>query len=165
MTIETTYKGYKIRWSDNGDAWTCSDLGILSKSMISMRALIDKAALSVRKKSAVQALLVNDQGEVRETTVIQFLGSKGSFGGSDRVAIMAMPMFGGDRLSRQEASLQNLMPVGDEVLEQALQLREIRAQQRKLGEQAAALYKAIPRLTKKHIAELVRIADAGEIEA
>ena len=172
MALETEYRGYLIRYSENGDEWTCYDIasgaGASASTLSKMKAKIDKYLLSVRKDAAVECLELETYSSLRitESAVTEYLGPKVEGGGwnrgpvhvsSHKVAAMAQRT-GKDRPSRREASLRDFIPLSQEAQDAIALAKRLE----KVAKDAERAYKeavaAIPRLTLEDIAELVRIS-------
>lgn len=176
MGLETEHRGYRIRYSENGDEWTCFDIGngkgAVAPTLSAMKAKVDKYLLGIRKEAAVPCLAVETYGRLKitEATITEYVGPKverpssysgegrrGPYISSQRIAAMALRS-GNDRVSRQEQALENFAPIGpatDAAIAEAMRCQKIKDEAEAAFKAAVA---AIPRLTLNDISELVRVS-------
>ena len=172
MALETEYRGYLIRYSENGDEWTCYDMGsgaaASAPTLSKMKAKIDKYLLGIRKEAAVECLELETYSGLRITdaVIIEYLGPKVEGGGwnrkpahvsSHKVAAMAQRT-GRERTSRRETDLRDFIPntpAANEAIDLARRLGNAAKDAERAYKEAVA---AIPRLTIDDIAELVRVS-------
>lgn len=171
VSIEVEYRGYTIRYSENGDEWVCYDIAsgkaAAAPTLSKMKGKIDKYMLGIRKESAVTCLEIHSYGNLKfhEANVIEYLGPRldgGAWTSRERhvseqqVAVMAAR--DKERPSRQEIGLARLAPIGpetDAAIAEAQRLLVIADDANKAYAEAV---KGIPRLTLADIEELVKIS-------
>lgn len=166
--LRTEYRGYEIRYNDNSDEWTCSDIGRKNSAptLSKMKANIDDYLRSIRKEASVICYELSRHGGLKltEATVTEYIGPKidgSSWGGTPRhvaghkVAVAAK-WSGNDKVSRREQSLSDCVPMTPEAAEAITEARRLEA----IAKAATAAYEqavaAIPRLTLEDVSGLVK---------
>lgn len=170
MSLETEHRGYKIRYSENGDEWTCYDAGngMTAPTLSKMKEKIDRMALAERKASSFRCLEFSGYSSVdtEDASIIEYLGPTVEGGGwtgkphyisKHKVASVANRK-GKERPTRRESDLSNFLPDTPEVraaLEDLARLHKVAEEARKAFDAAR---KAIPRVTVADIAPLVKLS-------
>lgn len=168
MSIETEYRGYNIRFSENEDEWRCYDAGdgIKHPKLSGVKAKIDSLLLAERKIGATMCFEIDKYRgcvSLTESTVIEYLGPKLErrnnipFIAAQKVAVVSRRR-GNTKSARREDTLDGLAPDSDETRAawaEAQRLHVILAAAQKTYDAAV---KAIPRLTLADIQPLVKIS-------
>lgn len=168
--IETEYRGHTIRYNDNSDEWSCSDLGFRSshQSLKKVKERIDKMYLDLRKAAALPCYEISTYGDPSKTEakITEYIGARfeRDYKSNERklkgykVAVVAKRR-NNDKASRAEADLESLMPDTPEAL---AVFAEVEAAYEKV-KAAKAVYDEtvarLPRLTVDDIVELKRIKE------
>lgn len=178
MKIETTYRGYKITWSENGDHWQCweAGAGIENKSLLKLKQAIDRLALTERKNAAYPCFEISDyhsEGRKTESQITQYMKRKvhRAWGKEEEkiehvVAVVAK-RDGSTKASRRETELHKLMPDTPEALAAWEIWRKLRRVAKIADDTAKEAFKAIPRVELADIQKLVDLyeAEKASIEA
>lgn len=162
--METEYRGYPIRYSENEDKWVCRDCGVTADTLSKAKADIDKLHLKLRKESAVECYQVMGTRDftvqLLDTKLVEFIGMKPARswdhhkGKVPMVAGMAK-MPGKERPGRQEKNLYDLVPITDEV-HRAVDAVNLMGQIAKAAKQEFDnALKELPRMEMEMIAGLV----------
>lgn len=178
MSLTTEHRGHEIRYGENSDKWTCSDLNITALTLTKCKAKIDQFYLKLRKQSAVNCLKVSgahSAPKIEEADIIDYIEKVTQGGGwtnkpvvvvDHTVAIMATSRWkDSDRKVRSSEKISRLCldtPENRALFAEAERIyREVLIP---AEEQFKAALDAIPRVTVENIAELVKIKETeGEI--
>lgn len=157
--ILTEYKGYKIVYSDNGDEWSCSEADIRSPSLLKIKRRIDNLTRAARSEASVGALdLSYDKGT--EVKVVEFLGDSRHY--KSRCAVLGLRHTSDSKVTRWEVTLGDLCAKTHSNMTALKDAEALRAEAAKLNKKANEIVRAIPRLTKDDIAELIKLAETVE---
>lgn len=176
MGIETTYRGYTIRFSENEDKWNCYEAKVSHASLAKVKAKIDKLHLAMRKAAAFDCLAIpgygtDDPAKITEARVIDYrlkrernrgLWAKPDgpeFFDTHTVAIMSVRGLN-STAGRSWIEIEKLAPIGPET-EAALEVVRARYAEAQAAEKALReAWAAVPRLTFEDVKALAEAADA-----
>lgn len=171
-SIETEYRGYPIRYSENADEWNCYDVGYSHASLSKLKAKIDAMHLKLRKASSVTCLEIGRAYEgagFTEASIIDYIGPKETRSWSkepeltDHKVAAVATRGGNERPSRRETELSGFAPDTPEaraaIAAWVSADREVKAAEVR----SKAARDAIPRLRLDDIAGLVK-ASKSKIE-
>lgn len=178
MSLETTHRGYTIRYSENGDKWCSYDAGdgMEADTLSKMKEKIDRMITKAKKETAVDFLVIEDDPSAHKTTLTEakmtgYLGPR--LGRADGYSSLRKKVEGhrveavyvakrwgmrGEKAARRGIDLQECCPDTPEVhaaLEEANRLGLLARQAEAAHRKAVA---AIPRLTLADIDHLVKLS-------
>ena len=177
MSIETTHRGYKIRYSENGDEWTSYEAGdgMSAPTLSKLKEKIDRMIAKAKKETAVDFLVIEDNGSGKKTILTEAkmtaylgpdVGNKGYSSLEKEVkghrveAIYVARKWGkaDEKAARRSLSLSDCSPDTSEAHEALAEANRLGL----LAEKAAADHRravaAIPRLTLADIETLVKLS-------
>lgn len=176
MSLETSYRGHVIRYSENSEKWQCSDLDehkwIESEKLSGVKAAIDRIYLNLRKVAGLECFELADgwtqaAPNLVEARLVEYLGPKieGNWSKGTRevvghkVASVARRA-GSSKASRQHGELSNYIPDTPEA-RAAFDAFVVAWRKQKEAEKATkAARDAIPRVTIEMVEELIRIYES-----
>jgi hypothetical protein len=74
MSLQTTYRGYTIRFGENDEKWSCWDIEFSHEKLSKVKERIDRLHLQLRKASSVDCLVMG--GGYRDGEVPKFYEGK-----------------------------------------------------------------------------------------
>jgi hypothetical protein len=169
--MQTEYRGYEIRFSENSDEWGCYAIGFHHEKLSKVKAKIDAMHLKLRKGAAVDCFVLECARymggySLKEAKVIDYLGpirEKKSF---ERVGtgpvidheVAVMSTFSdAERLSRRTMSLSNLYV--DEAQNHMAGINEIERQIATLQKELSKRKAALPCLPIEMLSDLVKASE------
>lgn len=171
MSLETEYRGYTIRYSENEDRWNCYEVDKKGAVTLSdMKKRIDAMHLKMRKEASVPCFEIKRR-EGKDTWDVGLIEAKlidyvkpryegGSWTGKPqyiadhRVATVAKRP-GSTRAARQEVYLSTLVPDTDEVHSAIFKANKLGHEAHLAATAFRDAVEAIPRLTLDDIQNLV----------
>ena len=169
--IKTEHRGYDIFYSENGDEWTCFDMGDgktrSNTSLAKVKAAIDAMLLSQRKAEAVPCLEISSHSGLRayEAKVTEYVkpsaGARWDRDNEGKVVdhvVASMSERDGSKASRREAKLSELAPDTPDVRAAVQRARDAYGAVKAAEKSFRDAVDAIPRLKLEDIAALVRLS-------
>lgn len=172
MSLETEYRGYRIAYSENGDEWTCYEIGrgkgATAPTLSKMKAKVDDYLRSLRKQVSITCLELHTHFSLKaiDAVVVEYIGptidggawtSKARHVSGHKVAAMAM-RDGATRVSRQEYHLTTFAPISDETYAAIAEAKRKEEILKAADRDFKAAVAAIPRLTLADIDQLVKLS-------
>lgn len=172
MSLSVEYRGYTIRYSENGDVWDSDAFKTFKHSAPTLskaKEKIDNLLRDVRKQAALQCFELtgghNAPYGFRESTIIEYEGPKlegGSWTGKkqyvDTHKVGIVSNRSGTKSARADGYLNTLVHATTEDQMKVDQANRLLSQAKAIEDEAKALIKSIPRVTLDDIQELVRIS-------
>lgn len=156
--IETSYRGYRIHYSENEDVWRCSDLNAEAGMLSTLKQKMSRLILKARKESGagIPALHLN-HSKVYEP--VEIVGRAGV--GWDRKTPSVWYMGPGHdgKVTRQKDMINNFVAPTAENTAALEVVVKIGEEVSRLSSESYDRLKDIPRLTEADIASLVPDGD------
>jgi hypothetical protein len=187
MTLETTHRGYTIRYSENQDKWWSHDAGdgMEAETLSKLKEKIDRMIAKGKKATAIHFLVIDSDSSLRKTALTEakmtgYLGpkivnktgysSEKEVRGHSVEAVYVSERWGrrDEKAARRSTGLDNCCPDTPEVHAALAEANRLGL----LARQADADYRkavaAIPRMTLADIDQLVKLSGidpTGGLEA
>ena len=177
MTLETTHRGYTIRYSENQDKWWSYDAGddMEAETLTKLKEKIDRMIAKAKKATAVHFLILNIDILGRKTLMTEakmtwYLGPKignktGYFSekevkGHNVEAVYVSSHWGrpDEKVARRSASLDTCCPDTPEVHAALAEANRLGQLARQADEDYRKAVAAIPRMTLEDIDHLVKLS-------
>lgn len=157
------HNGYTIRWSDNEDCWTCSELELKNASLAKLKTAINKRD-SVNRRlgdEGVPVIVLHNNmdyntGRLGRAVLLD--------GDREKVWILFEPdearrSRGFGAKDRELVSLTNVVANTPENYAKLEEHKALRQQKVALGDQMGDLIKALPKLTREELSRLTEKSD------
>lgn len=178
MTLETTHRGYTIRYSENEDKWRSYDAGdgMEAETLSKLKEKIDRMIARQKKETAISFLVIMDDVSERQTVLteakmtaylgpkvgnVNYSSSQKEVKGHSVEAVYVARSFGSkpdEKAARRSLDLSKCCPDTPEVeaaLDEANRLGRIASEANMAHRKAVA---AIPRMTLDDIESLVKLS-------
>lgn len=174
MSLKTEYRGYDIRYSENGDTWDCYDCRVSEPSLSKAKAKIDAMHLKMRKAAALPCYEFGSvspdttrlpEFRVTESKIIDYMGpqmggsSWGPFVEAHKVAAVSKRL-GSDRAVRHTTGLENLLADTPELPAQVEEVKRLLAVAYAACREFRDAVAALPRVRFEDIMDLVAASKA-----
>ena len=178
MSLSTEYRGYEIRYDQNGDVWRCYAADFSHLSLAKVKAKIDKLHLAIRKAAAFDCLFLGtrhgkpdpvpsraiDYKAKRERNRNQWKGGdQPEFLVTHHVAVMKeASRFGSEPGSKGKSwqRLGDLAPLGPETDATLAKVAECHAEVVAAEARRAEAWKLVPRIEVEDLGDLEEAVDA-----
>jgi hypothetical protein len=177
MTLETTHRGYTIRYSENQDKWWSHDAGddMEAETLTKLKEKIDRMIAKAKKATAVHFLVLDSDMSGRKTFMTEAkmtgylgpkIGNKTGYSSEKEVkghnveAVYVSTRWGrpDEKAARRSASLDTCCPDTPEVHAALAEANRLGRLARQAGEDYRKAVAAIPRMTLEDIDHLVKLS-------
>jgi hypothetical protein len=177
MTLETTHRGYTIRYSENQDKWWSHDAGdgMEAETLTKLKEKIDRMIAKAKKATAVHFLVLDSDMSGRKTFMTEAkmtgylgpkIGNKTGYSSEKEVkghnveAVYVSSRWGrpDEKAARRSASLDACCPDTPEVHAALAEANRLGRLARQAGEDYRKAVAAIPRMTLADIDQLVKLS-------